>query len=868
MEQGIAKVKIDDINFQQLMVDVKNRHICIPDFQREFVWELNQIINLLDSIYHHYPIGSFLLWRSNDEIESYRTIGDIGLETSKEGIVHYVLDGQQRITSLFASLEKADIKVKVHGKTIKKKIEIYFDLDEEAFLSSPFDNFKQKDIYKPKRILSIPNHDNYFSFLGTFHNKLKESNYSTKAISKWLSDEVYEGAPSYAKMFMNTCVNWNFLEKKYDHYTEGKNIDIIYDKNRSRMLKILADYFLWFDEIYHHLSNTSKINELELKELINETSKETLKDTWYLRQRLNWLQGLRIGDYTNGVFSLSEKETNEIQKVISEREQEKAKLKEQQDEFKKRFISVKQIVGSSILKIARELNDERYDALEKVHTNFQNYPFSIIYVLDQPIDVACEIFERINNSGKVLNLVDLMVAKSYSPSFNLRKKLSSFLLELSKKDYRDIPEVTIIQCMAAIIGKSIKRRDILSLNKKIISSTWDDIVESIRQAIDFLKSNLNLVTSKIIPYNTLLVPLAYYFYKSKESYISADAEKKITLWFWKASFSTRYDSAVETKINDDLIEFDAILQGKDPKFDDTTPFINEERIINQKLNLGSAFCKSILTLMNQQKPLEFINNVPISLNTLSKLNSAELHHIFPQAYLRNNAHEYLDLKDSIINIALAGSALNKKYKDQPPSVYLKKCANKNPNFNNSLKSHLIHNYVNSGLENDEYSKFLSYRAGIILNEIRAKIGVFTETEEIFQKDEKRAINRFEKRMRTSIDKILSKESPHYFKNLNNDIRSSIEPRIKNYLKSNPTQSKENIFPLDFCLVFDYYNIIISKWNRFKPIFGDQKGLKNHITNINNFRNALMHSREIDTPTRKLAEASLVWFDNIFKNQSF
>jgi len=144
------------------------------------------------------------------------------------------------------------------------------------------------------------------------------------------------------------------------------------------------------------------------------------------------------------------------------------------------------------------------------------------------------------------------------------------------------------------------------------------------------------------------------------------------LWFWKAAFTNRYDSAVETKINDDLIEFDKIIMDDDPDFDYSSLVIDDERIIGQKLNLGSAFCKSILTLMNQNNPLEFINTSPVLLNAFSKFNSAELHHIFPQAYLRKYDTDFYGLKDSIVNIALAGAALNKEYKDEAPSVYLQK----------------------------------------------------------------------------------------------------------------------------------------------------------------------------------------------------
>jgi len=60
IDNGIAKVKPGILSFQELRVGVKKGSIRIPNFQREFVWEQSQIINLLDSIYRHYPIGSFL----------------------------------------------------------------------------------------------------------------------------------------------------------------------------------------------------------------------------------------------------------------------------------------------------------------------------------------------------------------------------------------------------------------------------------------------------------------------------------------------------------------------------------------------------------------------------------------------------------------------------------------------------------------------------------------------------------------------------------------------------------------------------------------------------------------------------------------
>jgi hypothetical protein len=51
--------------------------ILLPKFQRDFVWESRQILDLLDSIVNNYPIGSVLLWRTNSKLRSERNIADL-----------------------------------------------------------------------------------------------------------------------------------------------------------------------------------------------------------------------------------------------------------------------------------------------------------------------------------------------------------------------------------------------------------------------------------------------------------------------------------------------------------------------------------------------------------------------------------------------------------------------------------------------------------------------------------------------------------------------------------------------------------------------------------------------------------------------
>lgn len=85
--------------------------LFLPDIQRHFVWKEEQIEKLFDSIMREYPIGSLLVWKSKEKIKTRAFINNykIGdkLRTSKSDsqIKYLLLDGQQRIQSLFIALK-------------------------------------------------------------------------------------------------------------------------------------------------------------------------------------------------------------------------------------------------------------------------------------------------------------------------------------------------------------------------------------------------------------------------------------------------------------------------------------------------------------------------------------------------------------------------------------------------------------------------------------------------------------------------------------------------------------------------------------------------------------------------------------------
>lgn len=146
----------------------------MPAFQRQYVWSMEQIEKLWDSILLDYPIATFLFWHVDDDNVSCDTyfcnfLSDVTFDSRKQAdSVNYeltginvkmtdtaVLDGQQRLTSLYLSLlgdayirQKHARKKNNGGLVTKLLIELNknkLDVDEEDYNSKKYDiKFSEK----------------------------------------------------------------------------------------------------------------------------------------------------------------------------------------------------------------------------------------------------------------------------------------------------------------------------------------------------------------------------------------------------------------------------------------------------------------------------------------------------------------------------------------------------------------------------------------------------------------------------------------------------------------------------------------------------------------------------------------------------
>ena len=96
-----------------LVNDVRNGRIGLPDLQRPFVWKDNKVRDLFDSMLKGYPIGYIMLWESPADYETKKN--KIGInEKIYDEPKELVIDGQQRLTALIAAI----YGVKVFGNVV------------------------------------------------------------------------------------------------------------------------------------------------------------------------------------------------------------------------------------------------------------------------------------------------------------------------------------------------------------------------------------------------------------------------------------------------------------------------------------------------------------------------------------------------------------------------------------------------------------------------------------------------------------------------------------------------------------------------------------------------------------------------------
>lgn len=368
----------------------------------------------------------------------------------------------------------------------------------------------------------------------------------------------------------------------------------------------------------------------------------------------------------------------------------------------------------------REFDEDMADKAAEIQEIFMNYEIPIVTIFGMEIEQVATIFERINSTGKKLTVFDLMVAATWKDGFDLRDEISKLIDEVKENGYGELSDVTLLKCLSVINNGKLKKNDIFQLREIDTDELIEKMAkmkEGLFKAIDFLNNQLFVKSIDFLPYDFQLVLLTNFF--AYDTNHSASMIELIKKWFWRSSFSERYQGASNSILEKDINDCNRILNND---LDDVFDFnlnIDKKRLINFEFKKGTAFSNAIICLFASNKPKSIKTGLEINLrSTLSSYNREEFHHIFPKGYLNkvSRGAKY----NSICNITILPSYDNKKISCKAPSLYFREIdVELGSIYKDIAESNFIYIDNDCGIYKDDYEKFLDERANLIIKKINS-----------------------------------------------------------------------------------------------------------------------------------------------------
>ena len=374
--------------------------------------------------------------------------------------------------------------------------------------------------------------------------------------------------------------------------------------------------------------------------------------------------------------------------------------------------------------------------LEQLQRIFADYKLVFVRIQGVDVEEVCEIFERVNQEGKKLDPVDIIVARTYRNE-NLEKGIKMFYLRdnlqklkevlLSQGNrFQNLEDLSIIQMISICLRKEetgtrkslgITPKALDNLKTEDLENNWDTCQKTIFETIKFL-SDMKIHGPDMLPFGYLLLPLCYHFHRN-----NSPTRQIAKQWFWRTAFGTEDFRRADEVYNYCTEFFDKLERGEKPIIPQL--ILSKTKLVQASYYYRSALSRAVLAFLAKQNPLDFSDPDAEVLDSVYLLLSQapNLHHIYPQNFLQGIKGLPNDVGiDSLMNICYLRAKTNIKIGDKNPLHYFREFKS-GDNFDRILDSHLIPKEFieKEEFKPEDYKDFLYARAELFCQKLKDEL---------------------------------------------------------------------------------------------------------------------------------------------------
>lgn len=370
--------------------------------------------------------------------------------------------------------------------------------------------------------------------------------------------------------------------------------------------------------------------------------------------------------------------------------------------------------GSKLIDALQILDAQYHTDAKDLYSKFINYELPVVTIKNRDKSEVGIIFERINNTGTKLTTLDLMTAWTWTDDFHLLEQINELQEELEEKNFGDLTQNILLQAISGIIQNDTTTKAVTNLTGEQVRDNWELFCESLRKSIDFISTEIKCSHIDFLPYQQQVISLSKFF--SLVKLPDANQLRELKKWFWKTSFSNRYSTGQTTdKMNADIERIIEICNNDFTEVSKLKYSVTKNELIETKFSKANPLTRAFLLLLAQNNPTDLIKNIKIDVvQSLSKYNRKQYHHIFPNAFLKAQGFPQAKIF-SVSNFCFLPADSNKKISKKSPSDYFANLIPQNE-FNEILTSNLIP-LRRDLYSTDNYNDFLERRAELVLTEI-------------------------------------------------------------------------------------------------------------------------------------------------------
>lgn len=353
------------------------------------------------------------------------------------------------------------------------------------------------------------------------------------------------------------------------------------------------------------------------------------------------------------------------------------------------------------------LSNDRVQVIDRVQATFKEASIPVQLIETDDRGKVAIVFERVNRLGLELDALQLLSAWTWSEEFDLQERFQELADELKPFGFAGVGDDTnlLLRVCSAVVANDVSAPTLLNLNGAEVRTRFDEVVNGVRGAIDFVRSNLSAEKLENLPYPAMLVPLTVFFAARDGVDVAVTDSQRAELvrWFWRGCFGRRYSSGVLRNLNRDITEARKLRAAGASVLADIPFAVNEEWFINNKFTMGAVNTKTFILLLAQARPLSFVSGAPVDLSqVLQNYNRSQFHHLNPRQFLAASGVSPDDM-NRLANFAIISAADNRTLAGDPPSTYRVKMPT-------AVQSILNGALCPQELFHDDYDAFLHIRA--------------------------------------------------------------------------------------------------------------------------------------------------------------